>query len=78
MCDKTQEQMIDYLGPAQLLMYFDHARFNQQEFNAASIKYESKILNRQFDYKKPNFFHSKVTELQLQDESNWIDLGIAR
>lgn len=75
-CNKTKQELIDYLGPSNLILYYNAPRFDEQKFDGTHIIKESVIHNMQFDNFKPNFFTGKIMLSELEDEVSWIHLGI--
>ena len=57
-CEENLDEQIKYLGPLNMLVYFNQARFMQNEFNELSIYRHSVIENIQADEKRANWITS--------------------
>jgi len=74
-CTKTKQEMLDYLGPLDLVIVYKSTRLLARNFIDPFNK-SIKISNQQIDYLKPNFIHSKLQQTILEDDINFFVQGI--
>ena len=74
-CVNDLDEQIKYLGPMNMLVYFNQESFMQDEYGNARIGRFSTIRNIQTDEYRPNFIIGTVQKNSLQDESQVLQLG---
>jgi len=67
--------MLDYLGPLDLLIVYTSTSVEARNFKVPVTR-RIKITNKQIDYLKPNFIHSKLQKTILEDDVNFFVQGI--
>ena len=74
-CQADLQKQIDYLGNMNMLVYFNTATFQQDEFGNQRIDRQSTIRNIQVDQFRANFIFGWIQTKQLQDEITYIQYG---
>jgi len=64
-CVADLEKQIEYLGPMNMLVYFNQETFKQEEYGEARISRTSTIRNIQVDEYRPNYVYARIWKNQL-------------
>ena len=63
------------MGPLDVVIYMNSERFDQNQYDEASIAKESVILHKQVDQNSPSWISKKVSTSLLADETQFLQLG---
>ena len=77
-CVPDLEAQQAFLGPLQLLFYFNHEQFDDQAYGDESIVRESKVMNVQVDTQKQTWQDFTIQTTELNDETAVVQLGNAQ
>ena len=54
---------------------YNNQRFDPEQFGTSSIVKESRIVNRQFEAKEPNWIKTMIDSHSLDDETDFFQYG---
>ena len=74
-CNKSLEDQRKYLGAVHFQYMFNIERFNPEGYGDEKFDRFSKIVNKQFDEKAPNWINSSFQITEIQDETEMFQLG---
>lgn len=58
---QTKEELSEYLGHPELVIYYNTMRFNNKEFGDASIIKESRLYNQHIDKRQANWMQTYIS-----------------
>jgi len=71
-CNWDKDKLIEYIGPSQMLLYYNVGRFQLDEFGERRIKKSSVVKPIQFDEYRPTWISNSITSNELADETGII------
>ena len=74
-CVGSLEEQISYIGPMNMLVYYNTERFIQDEFGDLRTEKSSTFANIQADETKPNWIQMLVKKSSLSDETTYVQWG---
>ena len=69
------ERSKKYVESAQIKVFMNYDQFLPDTYGKDSIKHKSKIISHQFDSVYPTFSFIKTKIKEIEDESQWFNLG---
>ena len=70
-CVADLDAQIEYLGPLNLIFYYDQKIFKQDKFYEYSIEAHSAVKNIQADEYRPNWFQTFLRKDRIEDETSY-------
>ena len=72
---QTREELSDYLGHPELILYYNTQRFDNSKFSSDSIVSESRIWNQHIDKRQANWMQTFLYSHEVQDTVDFVDIG---
>ena len=74
---RTLEEIKEYIGSPDVLLYYNFERFDVTDFNRdTKIHKESVIKNQQFSIDQPTFINSNIHMNVVEDEIDLVQFGL--
>jgi hypothetical protein len=74
--DQTLDQLKDYLGRPELIIYQNNQRFDSTVYDENCIVNESTIWNQHIDKRQPNWMLTYLNAEGVEDDIRYLDLGL--
>ena len=74
--NRTLEEMKEYIGSPDILIYYNFERFDVTDFDRdTKIHKESVVKNQQFSIDQPTFINSNIRLNVVEDEIDYLQIG---
>lgn len=75
-CNYDKQAAMNYIGPMQMVAYFNEGKFQLDDFGHSRIKKRSVLRRIQVDETRPNWIGTTISKNLLIDASGYLHYGL--